>query len=100
MPTPRNKPAVVANLVPLVYQELRRLARRFMKRERSGHTLQTTALVHEPYLKLIGKGKLEWNGRTHFIGITAHAGDASLRVTSALDFGNCPLGELGFILTS
>jgi len=73
MPTPKDNPAVVANLVPLVYQELRRLARRLMRRERSDHTLQTTALVHEAYLKLVGKGKLEWNDRTHFIGIAAHA---------------------------
>lgn len=63
----------VSKLVPMVYLELRRLASRFMKRERSDHTLQTTALVHEAYLKLVGKGKLEWIDRTHFIGIAAHA---------------------------
>lgn len=54
MPTPRNKPAVVANLVPLVYQELRRLARRFMKRERSDHTLH-----NGPWASLASSSPLE-----------------------------------------
>jgi len=57
-------------LVPLVNEELRRLARGFMRRERPGHTLQTTALVNEAYLKLIDQ-KVDWQSRAHFFGIAA-----------------------------
>src|SRR5215471_19874471 len=57
-------------LVPLVYNELRRLAGRYMRRERSDHTLQATALVHEAYLKLIDQ-QVDWQGRAHFFGIAA-----------------------------
>lgn len=58
-------------LMPLVYDELRRQAARFLKRERSGHTLQTTALIHETYLKLIDQRQSNWANRTHFFAIAA-----------------------------
>jgi RNA polymerase sigma factor (TIGR02999 family) len=62
----------VANaLVPLVYDELRRQARRHLRRERAGHTLQTTALVNEAYLKLIDQHSLDCESRTHFFAIAA-----------------------------
>jgi RNA polymerase sigma factor (TIGR02999 family) len=58
-------------LVPLVYDELRRLAHRFMSREREGHTLQTTALVNEAYLKLIDQRNVSWQNRAHFFAVSA-----------------------------
>jgi len=58
--------------MPLVYAELRRLARQYLQRERSGHTLQGTALVHEAYLRLCGANVPEWQNRAHFFGIAAH----------------------------
>ena len=57
-------------LMPLVYEELRRLARSYMRRERPGHTLQTTGLVHEAYLRLAGQRE-NWTNRAHFFGIAA-----------------------------
>jgi RNA polymerase sigma-70 factor (ECF subfamily) len=57
-------------LMPLVYEELRRLARSHMRRERPDHTLQTTGLVHEAYLRLVGQNA-NWNNRAHFMGIAA-----------------------------
>lgn len=60
-------------LLPLVYDELRRLAQVRMAGERSGHTLQATALVHEAWLRLVGSGEQEWNGRAHFFGAAAEA---------------------------
>jgi RNA polymerase sigma-70 factor, ECF subfamily len=53
-------------LMPVVHEELRRLARRYMNRERKGHTLQTTALVNEVYLKLINQRNITWQNRAHF----------------------------------
>ena len=60
-------------LTPLVYSELRRLARSYMRKERAGHTLQTTALIHEAYLRLIDAGQVEWRNRAHFFGVAARA---------------------------
>jgi len=60
-------------LLPLVYQELRRLADRYLRRERSDHTLQATALVHEAYLKLIDQRNVHWQNRAHFFGVAAQA---------------------------
>jgi len=60
-------------LLPLVYQELRRLAQGQMGRERSDHTLQATALVHEAYLRLIGDGRLQVDGSGHFFAIASEA---------------------------
>jgi len=60
-----------SKLIPLVYDELRRLAGRYMRRERADHTLQATALVHEAYLKLVQQPSVEWQNRAHFFGIAA-----------------------------
>ena len=60
-------------LLPLIYHELRRLAHGFLYRERPGHTLQTTALVHEAYLKLIDQTDARWQNRAHFFAIAAQA---------------------------
>jgi len=58
-------------LIPLVYAELRRLAERYMARESPGHTLQTTALVNEAYLRLIDQRQVRWQNRAHFFGVSA-----------------------------
>jgi RNA polymerase sigma-70 factor (ECF subfamily) len=63
--------AALDELAPLVYDELRRLARRHMSREREGHTLQTTALVNEAYLRLIDQHDVRWQNRAHFFAIAA-----------------------------
>lgn len=60
-------------LFDLIYNELRRQASRFMKRERAGHTLQTTALVHEAYLNLMRGTPSTWESRAHFLGIASRA---------------------------
>ncbi|MEY2558321.1 MAG: hypothetical protein QOE34_1746 [Verrucomicrobiota bacterium] len=60
-----------ARLMPLVYEELRRLAREYLRRERSDHTLQATALVHEAYLRLVDEKSATWKDRAHFYGIAA-----------------------------
>ncbi|MDH3255564.1 MAG: ECF-type sigma factor [Acidobacteriota bacterium] len=59
------------DLLPLVYDELRRLARGFLSRERPGHTLQPTALVHEAYLRLANQSRVAWQGRSHFLAVGA-----------------------------
>ncbi len=58
-------------LMPLVYDELRRLARHYMNRQRPGHTLQTTALVNEAYLRLIDSRQVQWQNRAHFFAVSA-----------------------------
>ena len=58
-------------LIPLVESELHRLAHHYMDRERAGHTLQTTALVNEAYLRLVGQANVDWHNRSHFFGIAA-----------------------------
>jgi RNA polymerase sigma factor (TIGR02999 family) len=58
---------------PLVYDELRRVAHRALLRERKGHTLSTTVLVHEAYLKLVDQDRADWNDRAHFLAIAAMA---------------------------
>ncbi len=60
-------------LTPLVYDELRRMARRYMRQQPVGHTLQTTALIHEAYLRLIGQQEKHWENRAHFFGVAAQA---------------------------
>lgn len=60
-------------LLPLVYRELKRIADRYLRRERADHTLQATALVHEAYLKLIDQRQVRWQNRAHFFGIAAQA---------------------------
>lgn len=66
-----NREAMDA-LVPLVYEELHRQAHRYLNRERSNHTLQTTALVHEAYLRLIEQRFVDWQNRAHFFGMAAN----------------------------
>ena len=63
----------LAALLPLVYDELRRLAARYMRRERPGQTLQATALVHDAYLRLLRDSHLSWQNRAHFFGIAARS---------------------------
>src|SRR5271157_3765211 len=60
-----------SKLIPIVYDELRRLAGSYMRNERSDHTLQATALVHEAYLKLIEQRSVDWQSRAHFLGVAA-----------------------------
>ncbi len=63
--------AAAAKLLPLVYDELRGLARHHMRRERPSHTLQATAVVHEAYLRLVEQTKVDWKGKTHFFAVSA-----------------------------
>ena len=64
-------PAALENLAPLVYAELRRMARRFMRRENPGNTLQPTALVNEAYLRLVDIAQVRWQDRVHFFAVAA-----------------------------
>ena len=63
--------AALDALLPAVYDELRRLAANYLRRERVGHTLQPTALVHEAYLRLVDQTRVEWQNRAHFFGVAA-----------------------------
>jgi RNA polymerase sigma-70 factor (ECF subfamily) len=63
--------AALDKLMPLVYGELRRLAHHYMRRERPGHSLQTTALINEAYLRLIDYRKMQWQDRAHFFAVAA-----------------------------
>jgi RNA polymerase sigma-70 factor (ECF subfamily) len=65
--------SALANVFPLIYEELRRLAQIQLKREPDGHTLSPTALVHEAYMRLIDYSRMEWNGRAHFMAVAATA---------------------------
>ena len=58
-------------LIPLVYDEMRRLARRYMRGQRPGHTLQTTALVNEAYMRLVDSDQVRWQNRAHFFAVSA-----------------------------
>ncbi len=64
-------PAAPDQLLPLVYDELRAIARSYFRRERRGHTLQATAIVHEAYVRLIEDSGIEWRNRAHFVGLAA-----------------------------
>ena len=105
--------AALEQLIPAVYQELRRMAERYLRSECSGHTLQPTALVHEAYLRLIDQTRVEWQNRAHFFGVAAqmmrrilvdHAktkqrvkrgGNAvNLSLEEALDYGQDRAAEL------
>jgi RNA polymerase sigma factor (TIGR02999 family) len=68
----RGAPDAMERLLPLVYEELRRIAHRQLGRERDGHTVGTTALVHEAYLRLVDQ-RAAWNDRAHFYGVAAQA---------------------------
>ena len=65
--------AALDKLAPMVYQQLRRLARSYMRQERPGHTLQTTALVIEAYLRLVDYKHMQWQNRAHFFAVSAQA---------------------------
>jgi RNA polymerase sigma factor (TIGR02999 family) len=67
----RGDAAALDQLTPLVYEELRRLARRYMRNERAGNTLQTTALVNEAYLRLVDAKRVAWQDRVHFFAVSA-----------------------------
>lgn len=69
----RGKKEAFDELMPLVYDRLRRQASHYLKGERAGHTLQTTALINEAYLKLIDKDEIEWEDRSHFFAVAAQA---------------------------
>jgi RNA polymerase sigma factor (TIGR02999 family) len=66
-------PDALEKLTPLVYQELRRIARRYVRRERQGRTLQTSDLVNEAYIRLIDYTKMRWQDRAHFFAVAAQA---------------------------
>src|SRR5262245_59924252 len=68
----RGNHGALNQLLPLVYGELRRIAARQLEKERVGHTLQPTALVHEVYLRLIDQRHVDWWNRAHFFGVAAH----------------------------
>jgi len=70
-PGDNNEVAAISKMMPEVYDDLRRLAETFLRGERTAHTLQRTALVHEAFLRLIGEKDLVWQDRGHFIGIFA-----------------------------
>jgi RNA polymerase sigma-70 factor (ECF subfamily) len=63
--------AALDRLTPIVYEELRRLARRYMRGERAGHSLQTTALVNEAYMRLVDYKGMQWQNRAHFFAVSA-----------------------------
>lgn len=67
----RGEPDAASKLLPLVYDELHRLAVHYMRKERSGHTLQPTALVNEAYVRLVAQSEITWEGRAHFIAFAA-----------------------------
>jgi RNA polymerase sigma factor (TIGR02999 family) len=67
----RGDEAALQELTAAIYQELHRVARRYMRREREGHTLQTTALANEAYLRLVDISKVHWRDRAHFFAVTA-----------------------------
>src|SRR6266446_5635264 len=67
----RGDESAFQQLIPLVHAELHRLARRFMRGERAGHTLQTTVLVNEAYLRLVDLNRVRWQDRAHFFAMSA-----------------------------
>jgi RNA polymerase sigma factor (TIGR02999 family) len=69
----RGTAGASAAVWPIVYDELRRLARQYLEDERAGHTLQPTALVHEAYVRLVGDAGADWQSRSHFFGVAARA---------------------------
>ena len=69
----RGDREALESLAPLVYEELRRIATRYLSHERSDHTLQRTALVHEAFVRLVDQRRVEWQSRAHFYGLAAQA---------------------------
>jgi RNA polymerase sigma factor (TIGR02999 family) len=68
----RGDHGALDRLLPLVYAELRNIARRQLRHEREGHTLQPTALVHEAYVRLVDQRTVDWRNRAHFFGVASH----------------------------
>jgi hypothetical protein len=77
--------AALEQLIPLVYAELRRLANRYMDRERPGHTLQTSALINEAYLRLVDARGVRWQNRAHFFAVLHKSCGASWSISRARD---------------
>ena len=71
--TTRREAGAVDRLFPVVYDELRRLAGAYLRGERSDHTLQATALVHEAYVRLVDQTRVDWKNRSHFVAVAATA---------------------------
>jgi RNA polymerase sigma factor (TIGR02999 family) len=67
----RGDKEALDQLMPIVYEELRRQAARYLRREQAGHTLQTTALIHEAYVRLVDQHAVQWQNRAHFFGVAA-----------------------------
>jgi RNA polymerase sigma factor (TIGR02999 family) len=94
----RGDRAALDRLTPLVYEQLRRLAAHYMRKEGGGHQLQATALVHEAYLRLVQADDVEWRDRVHFFAVSARMMrrilvDAARRRTSAKRGGRTPRDE-------
>jgi RNA polymerase sigma factor (TIGR02999 family) len=97
----RGERECLNQLLPFVHNELRRIARRYMRRESPGHTLQTTALVNEAYIRLVDQTHVTWQNRSHFFGIAAHLmrrilvdhARGSHRQKRGGDFCHLPLNE-------
>jgi len=93
----RGNTEALPKLIPLVYNELRRLAAHFLREEREGHTLQPTALVHEAYLRLAGQTRAEWQNRAQFMAVAAQVmrrilvDYARQRITAKRGGGEIPL---------
>ena len=93
-------PGALQKLTPLVYEQLHRIAQRYMAAERSDHTLQTTALIHEVYLRLVDVREINWQGRAHFFAREPDADlvavDDALKALAALDERKSRVVELRF----
>src|SRR5215210_3966875 len=97
----QGDPAALERLVPLIFEDLRRMARRHLQGERAGHTLQPTALVHEVYLKLMDQREPDWQNREHFFAIASRImrrilldyGKARQTAKRGKDMAKVPLDE-------
>ena len=69
----QGDPKALERLIPLVYEELHRMAERYLRRERQGHTLQPSAIVNEAYLRLLGRQSSDWQNRAHFFAVAAQS---------------------------
>ncbi len=69
----QGDPTALERLIPLVYEELHRMAERYLRRERQGHTLQPSAIVNEAYLRLLGRHSSDWQNRAHFFAVAAQS---------------------------
>jgi len=91
--------AALDEIIPVVYQELRQIARGYLSREPEGHTLQPTALIHEAYLRMVQQSHPDYRGRAHFYGVSAHimrqilVDHARRRQSKKRAGGNIPVSE-------